>query len=372
MDKNRIRLEAFSFLGEYDPKVRTKFSNICAKTGQYDVPTELFQKRTPRKNRVLISWKTVKKNKLTMQQLASFSGGVAVEFVNEDFFAEENQKDPLFIELKNRLGSDEVVSSIITIRSETGSSSSAIQRENFNKLVNNTEVLYKGQRVVINRSNFKDYAIKQLTSGGCGNEKWSGFLFVSIKGGQQDTIESHSKNLTVFNPACEFATEEVCVDLDLTMSYFALTSVDQEKLQANRLATYTRLMGNLRNALKSSEYDNASFKGNLLDYCENHPSTKMVPGKLFDPIQVEEIHIEDFAIDNKEDPRNLDFTHDEAVLYGDFYWDEKKKCLLSPARPTNVFWSKHLSNMMQQNFSLNGYFDHEEEIMNRRKRMLEK
>ncbi len=55
MNKNQIRLSAFNFLGEYDPKIRTKFSNICSKIGQHSVPNELFQKRTPRKNRVLIS-----------------------------------------------------------------------------------------------------------------------------------------------------------------------------------------------------------------------------------------------------------------------------------------------------------------------------
>ena len=49
MDKNRVRLDALNFLGKFDDKIKTKFSNICAKTGQYDVPSELFQKRTPRK-----------------------------------------------------------------------------------------------------------------------------------------------------------------------------------------------------------------------------------------------------------------------------------------------------------------------------------
>ena len=96
----------------------------------------------------------------------------------------------------------------------------------------------------------------------------------------------------------------------------------------------------------------------------------MIAGQLTDPIQVEPIHIDDFAIDNKEDSRNLDFTHDEAVNKGKYYWDEAKQCVLSPARPTNVFWSKHLSNMMQQNFSLSEYFEHEEEIIARRRQLL--
>ena len=370
MNKNKIRLNAFNFLGTYGPKIKTKFSNICGKTGQYDVPTELFQKRTSRKNRVLISWKTLKANNITIEQLETFTGGVVVEFINDDFFDITNQNDPTFIALKAKLGSDELVSSIITIRSESGSSSSQVQRNAFQKLINNTHVLYKGKEIILTKANYQAYAIKQIESGGTMNDKWTGFLFVSIKGGQQDTIESHSENQTIFNPACEFANDEVCLDLDLVMSYFALISIDTSTLSTEKLANYNKIMFDIEATLKSSIYNNDSYSGNLLDYCQNHPSTRMVKGKLYDPIQVEEIKIEDFSIDNKNDPRNLDFTHDEAVLFEHFYWDREKKCILSPARPTNVFWSKHLSNMMQQNFSLNDYFKHEEKILDRRKKML--
>lgn len=372
MNKSQIRLEAFKILGSFDPKIRTKFNNISGKTGQYNVPNELFQKRTSRKNRVLISWKSVKQNNLTIEQLETFTGGVTVEFINEDFFLPENQNHPLFKELTLKIGSDDVVSAMISIRSESGSSSSAIQRENYNKLINNTEVLYKGEKVIINENNYKDYAIKQITSGGTGNEKWEGFLFISIKGGQQDTIESHSGNMTIFNPACEYANASVCQDLDLVMSYFALLSINVSKLTDSQVSKYNNVLENLRRVLASSLYESESYTGNLLDYCNNHPSAKMVPGKLYDPIQVEPIYIEDFGIDNKEDPRNLDFTHDEAVNFEKYYWDRKQNCILSPARPTNVFWSKHLSNMMQQNFDLNGYFKYEEEIVNRRKQLLNK
>lgn len=371
MDKNQIKISAFSFLRAYGPNVKSKFTNICAKTGKYNVPNELFQKRTTRKNRVLISWKTVKNNNLTINQLRTFTGGVVVEFINDDFFEPANQNDPTFIALKSRLGSDDIVSSIITIRSESGSSSSQEQRAAFKKLINNTCVTYRGQTVTITRDNYIDYAITQTNRGGTGNEKWEGFLFVSIKGGQQDTIESHSGNQTIFNPACEFANEEVCMDLNLVMAYFALTSINESDLSSIKLSEYKSLMANIEAVLKSSIYDNDAYSGNLLDYCQNHPSMKMVKGKLYDPIQVEEINIEDFAVTSKEDPRNLDFTHDEAVFFEKFYWDRAKNCILSPARPTNVFWSKHLSNMMQQNFSLDGYFKHEEEILSRRKQMLD-
>ena len=369
-NKKKIKDRAFKFLAKFDKKIKTKFSNISNKTGQYNVPSELFQKRTPRKNRVLISWKTVKKNSLTIEQLNSFSGGVAVEFVNEDFFNEVNQKDPLFIELKKRLGSDENVASIISIRSESGSSSSAIQRSAFQQLINNTVVNYKNNEVTINENNYKDYAIAKNSKGGIGNEKWSGFLFVSIRGGQQDTLGTHQKNITVFNPACEYANEDVCMDLDIVMSYFALKSIQKDNLNEEDKTIYDKLILDVEEVLISTSYENPSYNGNLLDYCRNHPSIKMVENHLYDPIQVQEIQIGDFAIDNKEDPRNLDFTHDEAVNNDKYYWDTEKNCILSAARPTNVFWSKHLSNMMQQNFSLTEYFEHEENIIKRRKELL--
>ena len=371
MDRSAARRAAFSFLGNMDEKIRTKFSNICGKTGQYDVPGELFQKRTSRKNRVMMPWKDVKNNGLTMAQLETFSGGVVVEFVNEDYFLPENQTHPVFNELKNRIGGDETVSAIITIRSESGSSSSAVQREYFSRLLSNTSIIYRGNEVILNENNYMDYVLHRDYGGGTGNENWSGFLYVCIRGGQQDTTETHlGENLLLFNPACEFATAEVCLDIDLVMAYYALISVDRNALSQQAKTVYDRIVRDVRQALSESNYDSPSFTGNLLDYCDNHPSVKMVPGQLIDPIQVEPIHIEDFAVDNKEDSRNLDFTHDEAVNKGKYYWDEAKQCVLSPARPTNVFWSKHLSNMMQQNFSLKEYFQHEEEIITRRRQLL--
>lgn len=187
---------------------------------------------------------------------------------------------------------------------------------------------------------------------------------------QQDTIYTHTGNQTIFNPACEYANESVSQDLDLVMSYFALISVDRGNLNIDEKTKYDNLINDLEEVLGQIKYDNVSFKGNLLEYCKNHPSIKMMENQLYDPIQVEPIHIDDFAVDNKEDPRNLDFTHDEAVNKDKYYWDNEQRCILSPARPTNVFWSKHLSNMIQQNFSLTEYFEHEENIIRRRKQLL--
>jgi len=319
---------------------------------------------------VLISWKVIKKNKLTIEQLETFTGGVVVEFVNEDYFDERNQKDPLFIELKRRLGSDEIVSSMISIRTEDKVSSSQKSRESFSKLIKE----FPDYKDKIIRRKDRDY--QNVNEG---NEKWEGFIYVSIRGGQQNVIETHfldnrtdKRKYYLFNPACEYANESTCLDIDLVMSYFALASIDKSKLDEVKKEIYSKLRNSVEIYLKQAEYENESFTGNLLSYCKNHPCLKMVRGKLFDPIQVMEISIEDFKINDKEDERNIDFTHDEAVNKNRYYWDKKQKCLLSPSRPTNIFWSRHLSNMMQQNFSLEEYFNYEEAIVKRRKELLNK
>ena len=181
MTKTQLRQRVFRFLRCFGDNMQAKFSNICAKTGAYAVPPELFQKRTPRKNRALISWEAVKRNNLTLEQLDTFEGGVVVEFINNDFFDDDNKSNELFMTLKNRMGSNENVSAIISIKSEAGSSSSSIQRDSFAKLTNNTIVKYRGADVCINKNNYEDYAIKQdITGKGQGNETWSCFLFISI------------------------------------------------------------------------------------------------------------------------------------------------------------------------------------------------
>lgn len=366
LTKKQLRNKLIKYLASFGSTEREKhlisekLKNICGKTGQYNVPDELYQKRTSRKNRALISWKTVKKNNLNLQQLETFSGGVVVEFINEDYFQEDENPQSLFNILKSRLGSDEIVSSMISIRNEDGGSSSNAERTAFDKLI-------------IEIPDYQDHLIKRkvgIKHNGQGNDKWEGYIYYSIKGGQQNTILSHAEKPfpQLFNPACDFANEEICLDIDLTLAYFAMFSIDETTLELTKKIEYNKLLENLRKELINSKYNH----GNLLDHCNNHPCLLLEPGRLLDPIQVELINIIDFSINNKEDENNLDLTHDEAVNKGKYYFDSVKKCILTPTRPDNIFWSKHLSNMMQQNFSLNEYFKHEEKIVAKRKAKLTK
>lgn len=373
-EKRAMKNRCFKYLGTYGKNIKTKFNNICNKTGKYNVPDELFQKRTSRKNRVLISWKSVKKNNLDINKLNTFKNGVVVEFLNNDFFDESNQNNQIFIELKNRLGSDENVSSIISFRTENGSSSSAIPRNAFSKFIEGTEVVYKGKKIIVDKDNYRQYALKKLVDGhgsGIGNEKWSGFLFASIKGGEHDTIETHSNNvITLFNPACEYANEDVIIDIDLTLSYFALKSIDCKNLPDDKKQIHNQLIEDLSCLLKKIKYELNFNLISLYDYCINHPSVAIDEEKLTDAIQLKEISISHFNI-TANVPESIDLTHNEAVNKENYYWDENRNCILSPARPTNLFWSYHLSNMMQQDFNLMEYVEYEEKVYNKRQNFKE-
>ena len=373
MLKNQLRLTARHFLGKFGNKIEEKYKNICGKTGSYSVPDELFQKRTSRSNRVLLPWRDVFNNHITIEQLNTFEGGVVVEFLNNDFFDESYNNNNTYKELKNRLGSDDAVSSIISIRSEAGSSSSAVQRKAFEKLINNTHVMYKGQEITITKNNYTDFALVKTIGGkNTGNEVWAGFLFVSIKGGQQDKIETHAnQELWLFNPACEYASSDVCLDIDLVLLYYGFLSIDVQTLSKNDLETYQTLMEELNRTLATIKYCNNEYCGDLLSFVKRQYCVSMVPGQLTDPIQLTRIDISCFNKSNRE-PDSIDLTHNEAVIFEKYYWDSEKQCILSPARPTNLFWSLHLSNMLQQNHDFDAYFACEKERFLKRQQFLNK
>lgn len=372
--KRELKNKCFNFLGLFGENIKEKMSNICGKTGAYNVPDELYQKRTKRSNRVLISWNAVRKNNLTIEQLETCENGVVVELLNGDYFNEKNYENETFKELIKKIGSDDVVSAMISFRSENGSSSSEIPRKYFNMFLNNTKVDYKGDTITINKDNYVNYAINKTSEGNgslCGNDKWTGFLFVSIKGGQQDTIETHkNRSMTLFNPACEYANDEVCRDIDLVLGYFAMKAINPNNLNEDVKKLYDGLMEELKTVMENINYDLNGKQYSLYKYCSIHPSVMLVENQLTDPIQLIKLNIENFNIPDNSDA-SIDLTHNEAVNNELFYWDDKRKCILSPARPTNIFWSYHLSNMMQQNYNLKEFIDYEEEIYTRRQEFKE-
>lgn len=234
---------------EKSKDVKTKFKNINGKTGQYNVPSDLFQQRTHRANRTLIEWKTVKNNSLTIDDLSLFEGDVVVAFINNDYF-DKAPSGSLFSELKKRLGSDEKVSSMILLKSEGGNPSSQVQREAYQKLI---KEFPNHQNDLIRRDSDEKYQ-------GKGNHVFKGFIYYDIRGGQKDKIYSHEKldKPNLFNPAVEYASTNTCLDIDLTLHYFALKSIPPDK----REAEYNQLVNCFEAMLDRIKFPNISGEKN--------------------------------------------------------------------------------------------------------------
>lgn len=336
-----LKRKIWTIRNNIDPKVQEKFKNLCGKTWQYDVPDELFQKRTSRSNRVLLRWKVIKQNHMTLRWLETFYGGVCVEFVNDDFFDENNRSIDLFNHLISKIGADEMISAIVSFRNEDGDSGATIARVNYAKYMEQ-----HGQDFIPIKRKTPDVPWKWS------NDVREGNGYFSIKWGSQTSYESH-KDLVepkLFNPAIEYANEQVCLDIDLTMSYFALHCEDVKWI----ISWYDSLILELEKYLKSREYDD----GNLYQYCISHDSLNNSERILVDPIQLKKMSIKNFATSGTEESSVV--CHNTAANKYIFSFDESLQCVLSPANPKNFFWATHLSNMMQQNYNLDEYILEEE------------
>ena len=102
----------------------------------------------------------------------------------------------------------------------------------------------------------------------------------------------------------------------------------------------------------------------LEEYCVNI-SGCIVDDKLVDPLTKEKINYLDFSYElgqianisigdsYKTDwDRSMDVSHNESAKFQKFYVNTDLNRILTAARPTNLFWSFHTSNMMQQNFTI--------------------
>jgi len=354
-----------SYFDNSDDKeaVKTKFNNISGKTARGDVENTLFQQRTSRSNRVLIKFQDVLDYNLTYEQLNTFEGGVAVEFLNNEYLDNytkpEKEQPEIFKRLKNKRGSDDNVSAIVVIRGVGLSESQTQQKalDDFRTYLQEKEDKYEDAILIKRRKNIK-YS-------GKGNSCWEGYLYYNIKGGDQESKDSHeqygvsAKKVQLFNPSEEYAGTDVSSDITLVLLYFAFHSVPTEK----RNDEWYMLVDMYKPYLAGRVYDT----GNLVDYVSKHISMNIEKDVLYDPIQHEKIYIEDFALKNRnnqdEKVNALDITHQISIKKCGYIFDSTQGVLLTPARPYNLFWSKHLSNMMQQHYSLKEYFDRQREIV---------
>jgi hypothetical protein len=322
----------------------TKFKNVSGKTSRKDVPVALWTKRTSRTNRVLLRWTIVRKQECLQKidNLEKFTGGVCVEFVNGQ--QDDIEKSTKLKELKkelinNRLGGNDLVTSIISVRNELGDSGSVdawiyiedLMKKNkwdLQTLANE----YFSERVC-RKSTKKNYNHKL-------NVNWKGKYFIDVKGAKQSSVKNYrvkEKGPQLFNPAFEYASEEVCQDIYCVLSYFAFFAIDNEFQ-----LIHNNTLDNLKNHLYSTIYNGKS----LLEYCTEHPSLKLTRGKLIDPITMDIINIKDF--------NEVELCHN--ISYANYKFKVDNGRLLSAASPDNLFWGFRESNKIQLEYDLHEYY----------------
>ncbi len=372
---SEIKTAASVIFKKIDKLVGTKFTNASGKTVKGDVPTKLWLERTPRHSRFLISWKTILENDLELKHLETSEGGVCVEFVNDDFLQSEHppKKNKLYKELKSRIGSDENVSAMICFRTadkDPGANSARAAYENFNKspkkiLLNPIKKLDNDTYKNRYKMNFKkEYKHKQNKRPAKENWAWEGNSFWDIRGGKAEKFLSHEKKQALFNPAIEYATEKCSDDIYAVLVFFFLHAKDLDKCAS--LKEIDDLKQKCSAFLKTRDYDD----GNLYQYCVDHDCLTYKPGVLMDPIEVLEINAKDFALERTEsDEMVLDLAHNEAQSHNIIKFDKTNKFLVTAARPTNLFWAKKSSNMLQQDHLLKDFYQLERGRVKRRDKL---
>jgi len=331
-----------------------KFVNINGKTSRNDVPKELYTDRTPRTNRVLLAWKVIKDNPAlqSIDNLNLFESGICVEFRNLEFNEVESQFQALKKELQDRLGSNENVSSIWTIRDDQGIEGGFLM-----------DMLKENNCLLLNQ--FNSSKIKRARQKGnkyhhIGNDNWKGKYFYSIKTGfnKKKQMISHKTNNkpSLFNPANEYANDSVCNHISFVLTYFALHCYDIFTFIKNDVDLFSSIVY-LRIQLRSKLSSISYCGNNLLDYCNNE--YYLSPDScdsivLIDPISTQKISIHNFGL-AAERNRSIELCHFEPASNNRF-----ENCtshgILSPARPDNLFWGFRESNLFQQTYTLEEYF----------------
>ena len=358
------------FIKSLGPEIEEKFKNINGKTNPVAVPKKLYPDRTHRRNRALISWKTVKKNKLTISQLNTFKNGICVEFINDDILNDISELDETYKELKNRIGSDENVSSIITFRVEDGDPGATVARESFKKFESLESGIELKKIERVSKKIHVDAGYARFP--GQKNEFWKGNAYYDISGGKQkkDSIKSHTSEdkLNLFNSANEYANDVVCNDLYITLFYFFIHCHDIDQKLNDKLEDFTNIKQECEDYLRTRDYD----ENNLYEYCITNPCLTYNKGILTDPIEVKKISVDDFKEQNTKKPEHIALCHNESADKQIIKFDKINGCIVSAARPTNMFWMYHTSNMLQQNHILEEYITLEAERVNRRHKIFEK
>ena len=355
--------------------ITVKITNNNGKCGTGSI---LSLQRTKRSGRCTMSLGVLKNNGFDsiekIIELRTFLQGLVIMLENNDYFDLIDKQDDFSKYLISIIGSDEIISSIIVIMSTNGDSGSSYALSCYEKI-----------KPVIEQNNWKRVERKPdcEKKGECvteGNNKWHGQYYYKISGGSNTKIElSHPESSTefqLFNEYFDYANEDVCLHINVIMIFYMLHCFDIHTYI--KLDDVIRMISTFETFLKETHYDGGSLYDTcLINECIVDEGEKRI---LICPLTLNKISINQFDKENLKtndynetmlaEQKQMQICHNEAVSKKRIYYDKTRGCILTAARPQNLFWGEKLGNMQQQDFTINEYWNDLEKKIERRKQKL--
>ena len=237
--------------------------------------------------------------------------GIIIVLLNNDIFDIINNPNEINRYIFNKIGSNEIISSIILIKNvDSGKATKEI-----NNLIEDFNII---------KEEYKYIPIRKLSENNCGNDKWTGHYLINIKGGNNKNKDNNSVQLAnnINNYCCEFNC-----DMNTYKLIYDLFKIrDSEKLLKNRDKEIINKF--------NKYYEELCFKHNIEINKEDC---------LICPISIKEIKYEDID--------EIQICHLTPISRYQLEVDEKYG-IISSQHYKNLAWGFKQANMFQYNYTL--------------------
>jgi hypothetical protein len=266
-----------------------------------------------------------------------FPNGLVVVLLNNDYYEIYDSNEFLYKELTKRLGSNELISSIIVIENSDSGKENLTQLAN--KVLSNTE--WQPLRPAVEGQNMKH----QSQSVGDSNTYWCGHYAIDISGGNTAS-NMRFGNIPLGIPIYEHTSSEYTLQsIEMFLIYSMLCAHNAKILLKNPLEF----------ELVRDYYKEECEKRGLLD------ESKWIDAQIFDEngnlecfLACEKITADDFLRDNSDDD-SIQHCHLSAKSESDISIVDG--VIYTTFRPFNTAWGKKWANMAQGDSSVREYHD---------------
>ena len=237
--------------------------------------------------------------------------GIIIVLLNNDLFEIIANPNEINNYIFNRIGSNEIISSIIIIKNiDSGKTSN-----DMNNIIEDFNII---------KEKYSYIPIKKLFEDNCGNDKWCGHYLINVKGGNNKKKYNNQVQLAnnINNYCCEFN----CDMNTYKLIYDLFKIKDCEKLLKNK---------NKDIIIKFNKY--------YEELCIYHNIDINKEECLICPISIREITFEDI--------NEIQICHLTPISKYQLEIDEKYG-IITPQHYKNLAWGFKQANMFQYNYSL--------------------